>query len=265
MKKIIAALDPMDNPWPVITFAVHLARNNATAIQLVFLALPEGVDYDYPFPNDLSAAEDYFGAQSISGSNAQLIEDKTRLFKYESETAQINFIAEKGITVTDLIKKSQDAGILVADRGASFLAKVLPHLSCPALIAGEDHLPEKVILLFNGTHKSQIAIESYLTLKTQFQNLPTYLISINPGEERENENYLDKLKPFFSDISYKALHGNEQKQLDNFLSGLSGSILVIMGAFGRSEISGFFHKSLTNAGQNEKGVSLLIYHHSMQN
>lgn len=260
MKKIVAALDPMDNPWPVITFATHFAKNDGASLHLVFLTLPEDVDYNYPFPNDLSAAEDFSDRQNITDSNAQLIEDNIRLFKQECESSQIIFISEKNISVEELIKKTEDADILVADEGTGFLKKVLSHIHCPALIAGEDHLPEKVVLMFNNSDNSKFAIESYLSLLTQFQNLPTYLFSINPDDEKENENYLNNLKSSFADISLNVLHGNEEKQMENFMSGMSGNILVIMGAFGRNEISRFFHKSLANSVMKEKRISLFVAH-----
>ncbi|HSN08452.1 MAG TPA: hypothetical protein VLS85_05415 [Hanamia sp.] len=260
MKKIVVVLDPVDNPWPVITFATHFAKNDGATVHLVFLTLPEEVDYNYPYPNDLSIAEDFTTMKNISESNAQLIEDKIQLFKQEFESSQIIFISEKNISVEDLIKKTEDADILIADEGTGFLKKVLPHIHCPAFIAGEDHLPEKVVLMFNNSDNSKYAIESYISLLPQFQKLPTFLLSINPDDEKENENYLNNLKFSFADISLKSLYGNMENQMEDFLSGLSGHILVIMGAFGRTEISRFFHKSRANSVMKEKNVSLFIAH-----
>ncbi len=120
MKKILAALDPMNTPWPVITFATHFAKNNGASVHLVFLTLPEDVDYNYPFPNDLSAAEDFTNRKNISDSNAQLIEDKIQLFKQECESSQISFSFEKNISVEELIKKTGDADILIADEKQIF-------------------------------------------------------------------------------------------------------------------------------------------------
>ena len=260
MKKIVAALDPMDNPWPVITFATHFAKNDGASVHLVFLTLPEEVDYNYPYPNDLSAAEDFTTRQNISDSNAQLIEDNIQLFKQECESSKTRFSSEKNISIEELIKKTEDADLLVADEGTGFLKKVLPHIHCPALIAGEDHLPEKVVLMFNNSDNSKFAIESYISLLPQFQKLPTFLLSINPDDEKENENYLNNLKSSFTDISLKSLYGNVEKQMEDFLSGLSGHILVIMGAYGRSEISRFFHKSRANSVMKEKNISLFIAH-----
>lgn len=260
MKKIVAVLDPIDNPWPVITFSTHLAKNDEASVRLVFLTLSEEVDYNYPYPNDLSTAEDFTTRKNISDSNAQLIDDNTHLFKQECERAQIIFIAEKNISSEELINKTEEADILVADEGTGFLKKVLPHIHCPALIAGEDHLPEKVVLMFNKSDNSKLAIESYISLLPQFQKLPTFLLSINPDDEKENENYLNKLESSFEDISLRSLYGKVENQMEGFLSGLSGHILVIMGAFGRSEISGFFHKSRAKSVMKIKNVSLFIAH-----
>ena len=220
MKNILVALDPINTPWPVITFATHFAKNNGASVHLVFLSLPEDVNYNYPFPNDLSAAEDFTNKKNISDSNAQLTEDKIQLFKQECESSQISFSFEKNISVEELIKKTGNADILITDAEADFLPKVLPHLHCPALIAGEDHLPQKAVLLFNNSNNSKWAIESYSSLLPQFQNLPTYLLSINPDNEKENVNYLNNLKSSFADISLKSLHGNVENQIADFLNDL---------------------------------------------
>ena len=261
MKKIITALDPIDSPWPVIRFATHFAKNYSASIHLVFLVLPQAdLDYSYPFPNDLSIAEEIPDQKKISESNDQLIEDSTSLFRQECESSGINFSFNKKVSAEELIKKTADADILIADKGANFLQKVLPHLHCPAIVANEDNLPEQAVLMFNNSTSSKFAIDSYISLLPEFKNLATYLLSINPDEEKENESYLPKLKSSFTDISYKSLHGNEEQKTSDFLSGLSGRVLVVMGAFGRSGISRFFHKSLANSVVKEDNVSLFIAH-----
>ncbi len=261
MKKIIIALAPIDSILRVTTIATEIAKNHSADIHLVFLSLPtEKLDYGYPFPNDLSSAEDFPDGKNITDSNEQLIEDKLKLFKEECASAQISFSFEKNISLEQLIKETTDADLLVADRSADFLPKVLPHLHCPAFIAAEDHLPEKVVLMFKNSASSKFAIENYISLLPEFKNFTTWLLSINPDDEKENGDYLTNLKSSFTDISMKSLHGKVEKETEHFLSEISGHILVIMGSFGRSEISRFFHESLANSVMEEKGVSLFIAH-----
>ena len=162
MKKIVTALAPIDTPWPAMKISTRVAKNHSAEIHLVFLSSAgDDVDYNYPYPNDLSLAEDLPVGKLISESNQELIEDKLDLFKQECGSAGINLSFEKNISVEMLIKETDDADILVADEGANFLSDILPNLHCPAFIAGDDHLPEKVVLLFNNSDNSKFAIEKY--------------------------------------------------------------------------------------------------------
>lgn len=262
MKKIITALAPIDTPWPAMRISTQLAKNHSAEIHLVFLTLPGAdVDYTYPYPNDLPIAEDFADGKIISESNRELITDKLNLFKQECESAGINLSFERNISIEKLIKESANSDILVADEGADFLSKILPHLQCPAFLAGDDHLPEKVVLMFNNSDSSKFAIEKYSDLLSEFKDLPTFLLSINPKDENVNQNYVQQnLNSRFSDISMKSLTGKVEKQMEHFLSELPGHILVVMGAFGRSEISRFFHESLADTVMRDKTVSLFIAH-----
>jgi len=262
MKKIITALSPIDTPWPAMRIATAIARNHSADIHLVFLIIPgEDVDYSYPYPNDLSSAEDFPDGKIISESNRELINDKLDLFKQECETAGINLSFEKNVSVDKLTNDTASADLLIADEGANFLSKILPRLHCPAILAGDDHLPDKVVLLFNNSDSSKFAIEKYTSLLTEFKNLHTFLLSINAKDENATQQYLqEKLVADFSDISIKSRMGKVKQELEDFLSDLPGHVLVVMGAFGRSEISRFFHESLANTVMKEKRVSLFVAH-----
>jgi nucleotide-binding universal stress UspA family protein len=262
MKKIITALSPIDTPWPAMRLATAIARNHSADIHLVFLILPdEDVDYNYPYPNDLSSAEDFPDGKIISESNRELINDKLDLFKQECETASINLSFEKNISFDKLTKDTANTDLFIADEGADFLNKILPRLNCPAILAGDDHLPDQVVLMFNNSESSKFAIEKYCSLLPEFKNLQTFLLSINPGDENENQQYVqEKLSSQFADISIKARRGKVKQELEKFLSELPGHVLVVMGAFGRSEISRFFHESLANTVMKEKRVSLFVAH-----
>lgn len=262
MKKIVAALAPIDPPWSAMRISIQLARNHSAEIHLVFLILPgEDVDYAYPYPNDLPITEDFPDGEIISESNQELIKDKVNLFKQECASAGIKLSFERNISVEQLVKETAGADLLVADKGADFLSKILSHVHCPAFIVTDDHLPEKVVLMFNNSDSSKFAIEKYSDLFPEFKNLPSFLLSINPKHESEIQNYLQKnLSSTFTNISIRSLSGKVEIQMDHFLSELPGHILVVLGAFGRSEISRFFHESLADTVLRNKTVSLFIAH-----
>lgn len=258
MKKIICALDPIDSPWPVIAFATHFAKNNVASVSLLFLTLPGAdTDYSYSFPNDLSSAENIPGERSIAESNDQLTEDNMRVFKEELEPVVKTFSSGKITAVDDLIERTTGSEMLIANKGANFLSETLPNLTCPVLIAGEDHLPEKVVLLFNQSDGSKIAIEKYIALLHEYLHLPTILLAVN-GHEEENEVYFTRLKSSFEEISIKSLEGDEEKKIKSFLSGLSGHILVVLDGVARSGISRLFHESLIDSLLKETNISVFF-------
>ncbi len=261
MKKILTVLSPIDTPWPAMKIATQVAKNHVAEIHLAFLSLPgNDLDYNYPFPNDLSSAEDFPDGKIISESNMQLIEDKLDLFKNECASANISLSFEKSISVNQLIDKTSTADLLVADGSADYLSQILPDLHCPVFIAADDHLPEKAVLMFNNSDSSRFAIDKYIALLPEFKDLPTSLLSINPGDKDENKIFLENVKSSFTDISSKSLDGNAGQVTEDFLTALNGHILVVMGAFGRSAVSRFFHKSLAESVMKEKNVSLFIAH-----
>jgi len=263
MKKIVTVFYAIDTPWHVINFATWFAKEQSAVIHAVFLkADKENFNADYPFPNDLSITEPDT-AERISDSNNELIDKNILLFKEECELGRIPFSARKNLSVQQLIDETADADLMVADSRSDLLEKVLPRIHCPAFLASEDELPQKVVLMYYNSTSAKLAIEAYLSLLPQFKNLPAYLVSINPEKagEKEMEIYIkEKLQPHFTNLILKTLHGNREQEMKNFLSELQGHIVVVMGAFGRSALSGFFHQSLANVALGEKNISLFIAH-----
>jgi hypothetical protein len=261
MKKIITVLRPIDSPWPAMRISTFIAKKNSAAIHLVFLtSSSKDVDYNYPFPNDLSTVDDISGDQQISESNQGLIEDKLELFKQECQSVGIDLSFEKNISIEELARQTADADLLVADEGGDFLPDILNHIQCPAFLAAFDQLPERSVLMFNNDENSRYAIESFSNLLTGLADLPTILLSINPKEENILKEYANQLKTNFPGISIKSLNGKVKNEMEKFLSGLPGHVLVVMGGFDRSEISEFFHESLAKKVIRDKKYSLFIAH-----
>jgi len=264
MKKILTAFSAIDTPWHVINFATRIAKENSAVIQAVFLNMEkESVNEDYPFPNDLSITEDKNTFENISDNNNELVEENIKLFKKECDRSGISFSATKNISIPDLINETADVDLMMADSGTEFLEKVLPEIHCPAFLASRDELPENVVLMYNNTPSSKFAIESYLSLLPQFKDLPTFLLCINPGNtaEKEMNIYLkETLEPHFTNLTLKSIHGKTEHEMKNFLLAFSGHVVVVMGAFGRSSFSRFFHESLANLALSLKNISLFIAH-----
>jgi nucleotide-binding universal stress UspA family protein len=110
---------------------------------------------------------------------------------------------------------------------------------------------------------SRNAIEKFAALFPRLTTLPAQLVSINLKEEEQlaNEQYINhKLMDVYTKLTKYSLHGNIEKELLKFLGEESERIMVVMGAFGRSDVSRFFRDSLAKVILEKTRLSLFIVH-----
>jgi hypothetical protein len=266
MKKILIVFYPDVSPWHVITFAIKLAKQNSAVIHSVYLSEKrDRINSDYPFPNDLSMAEDLSKEKDIFDENNQLIEDNLKAFKKECELKGVVFSIEKNISIKQLIDKTAGSDLLIADSAFNFIGKVLTNIHCPALITSSNEMPQKIALLYDNSPSAKLAIETYIPLFPEFANLPTELLSINPNQEDEFEMqqyFKEKLQPHFPNLTLHVEKGNKKNVLEDFLNQLPWQVLLVMGAFGRSALSDFFNPSFGRSALKRKGITLFIAHNN---
>ncbi len=211
MKKILIAFNVLDRALNVIYFAIKFAEKNSASIHAVFLKPgKEGFNSDYFFPNDLSNAEDLKYGESLSESNAELIDDNIQLLKDECEAAGILFSSEKNSTTQQLIEKTPKVDLFIADSQSSFIDKILPHIYCPSFLTAGNEWPQNIILMYDNSSRGNRAIEKYISLFPEFKDVPTYFLSINLDEESEEEKELffnEKLDPVFKRCGFKIIKG----------------------------------------------------------
>ena len=155
MKKILTASGAIETPWHVISFATKFAKEHSAVINGFFLSRnKEKIDSQYPFPNDLSITEEY-NVENIADDNNALIDDNIKIFKDECEAAGIYFSADKDVSVQQLIDKTLDADLLIADTKFPFLERILPHIHCPEFLPSEKELPQNIVLMYDGSASSK--------------------------------------------------------------------------------------------------------------
>jgi hypothetical protein len=264
MKKILTAFYSSVTPVHIIAFAVQFARQNSAAIHAVYLSESrEPINSDYPFPNDLSMAEDFSEKKDISDEDNKLIEDNIKAFKKECELNGITFSFQKNFSIDELIDQTTDSDLLIIDSEGDFMQKILKNIHCPALITSTNEVPQKVILMADNSTSSKLAIEAYILLFPEYLRLTTSFVSINPQQKDEKEMkiyFKEKLQSHFPDLTFQKLDGKVKNEFENFLNQIAVPVLVVMGAFGRSSLSEFFHPSLAKTALKQKKVSLFIAH-----
>jgi hypothetical protein len=262
MKKILTAFHPSVTPIHVITFAVRFAKQNSALIHAVYLSeSKERVNSDYPFPNDLSITEDVSSAKNISEENSQLIEDYIKVFKNECLLNGITCSIEKDFSVEQLIDKTADSDLLITDSEINFPEEVFSKIHCPAFITSTNEKPQQVILMSDNSFSGKIAIETYISLFPEYLRLTTSFVSVKPQQEDEKEMkiyFKERLQSHFPDLTFQKLDG--KNEFESFLDQIAVPVLIVMGAFGKSSLSEFFHPGLAKTALKEKGVSLFIAH-----
>ena len=261
LKKIITLFDVLNAPWHVVSFAITIARENNLPVTGVFIRAGTRQGLKYPFPNDMGFTTSR--GESLSGENEQLTNDNIQMFKDECETAGITFEIRKETSIDDLLTGQQEGDLVIADTRADFLDGLLPKLTCPVCLTSQNDLPGKVILLLDENPASRIAIEKFASIFPHLTRLPATVISINltPEQRSANNIYVEqKLEQLFSSLKITALQGDVEKELVNFLNEDQKHVIIIMGAFGRSRVSRFFHQSLANVVLQDTKYSLFIVH-----
>jgi len=106
------------------------------------------------------------------------------------------------------------------------------------------------------------ALKMFAYIFPELNDLPSFLVNVSSGKisalphEEDLRTWLSKR---YSNMQTIMLHGTEREELERFIASHPDSI-VVMGAYGRSGISRFFHKSLANTVIQHTKSHLLITH-----
>jgi nucleotide-binding universal stress UspA family protein len=263
MKKIITLFDVQNTPWHVLSFAIKIAKQNSLPVTGVFLQYHKRSDQKYPFPSDLGLTKGKLSDEFISHENDLLTDDNINLFKDECENAGVNFEINKAMMISDVISKSAQDELIIADTRAPFLDELLPGISTPICLTSEDDLPRKLVLLLDEGNSSRNAIKTFAATLPQLTSLPAEVVSINLNEQQSSENEMyvtNNLQGLFPSLTIQRLVGNVEKTLLKFLNDKQDHVMVVMGAFGRSQVSRFFKDSLANVILENTRLSLFIVH-----
>ncbi len=263
MKKILVVFNGINAPWHILRFATNIAKTSDAVVHGIFLMDREIKD---PYPNDLALTETDVTRGTVIEEDAILESHNISMFENTCKISGVDCQVEKNVLLEELIEQSRQADLIIADTTPDFqeysLNDILKDSHCPVcLVSINTPVVEKILLLYNGSASSKFAIEKFNDLFTKWAHLPATLLTINPSEKFENDEFLNNWLPkHFKQLDNVQLHGNEKKELVNFLNKDANNVLVVMGAFGRNIISRFFHHSLSNIILNETKVSLFTTH-----
>lgn len=267
---ILVVLNGLLTPQHVVGSAINIAKTTSSFLHAVFVDY--GIDlaeYNYPFPNDLSLTRNYLTGKTIAEEHAEILKDSIKLFKDECQAAKVDFSleADQEISILRLKELSALSDLIIADANENLrryhIADLLIDAHCPILLASKEvNKIENIIFNYDGRFSSLYAIKMFTYLFPEWRNLSIHLIHITKDksnelpEEKEIKSWLSR---HYENIQIKILHGDIREELVNYTKSIPDS-LAVMGSFGRSAMSRFFHKSLANYAIEEGKSSLFISH-----
>jgi len=271
MEKILVAINANQINTNVLNFACFIAKLTHSKLTGVFL---ENNEEPAIIPEEsLHIPHDEF---IDAASRAGLWNDNIRLFKETCENRGANCTVhlDEGVPVADIIKESRFADLLIVDPEMSlgdkqeavptgFIREVLAKSECPVVIAPFSFYGiDEVLFAYDGSAASVFAIKQFTYLLPELADKRVTILHVNEDDDKtviEKDKVGELLQMHYSAIGFKTLHGNASNELFEYLLGKK-NVFVVMGAFGRSMLSGFFRHSTAELVVKTINLPVFIAH-----
>jgi nucleotide-binding universal stress UspA family protein len=263
MKKISAAFDGLKFSESTLKYAIQFAERSRALLSGVFLESFLYNSYDL---------YDLLGSHGISQVKMKHILEKDKNTRHKSSAvferackkAQINYTIhhDKSLAMQELLKESIYSDLLLIgadetlshikdERPTQFIRELLAETQCPVLILPREYKEiEKVVLLYDGKPSSVHAIKMFNYMMPWLGDKDTEVISVtDPNEARElhDESLIREfIQCHYPDAGYTLLTGEPAEEIINYLKHIPQNILVVLGAYQRSQVSRWFKTSMAD-------------------
>lgn len=273
MKKIIIAFDNLSFSESALDFAVKL--NETEQILLVGAFLPQSA---------ISALWSYAETVPVGmlmplmeQENLNEVKKHIDIFSRVCENNNIDFRIHEDFndfSIQELIRESRFADLVIiggdgfyqkaADKVPNaFVKDVLHRVECPVLLFPEKALfPENILLAYDGSADSVLAIKSFAYLFNKLISKPAHLVYANNKDDQEfpeKMNIEELVTQHFLDIKITHQAFDPKKFMATWAENIYAPILVA-GAYGRSGLSRLFSPSIMNEIITDQKIPLFIAH-----
>jgi nucleotide-binding universal stress UspA family protein len=275
MEKILLALDGVQMNTGVLDFSSWLALSGKAKITAVFLdnllteerlvAQGEGIN---PPVWQLDKA-----AETQTRKNL-LLQQNISVFKQAFDRQGVRYAVheDKGDPAKEIIRESRYADLLVVDPATSFnnsfegcptpfVRDILTDAECPVIIApGNFEGINEIIFTWDGGRSSMFAIKQFCHLFPGMDDKRVTLLKVNQnGEEAVCTELKEWMSSHYSVIGFETLEGDAATALLAYLLKKK-QVLIVMGAYGRNQLSRFFKHSLADLLIKTLNQALFIAH-----
>lgn len=277
MKKIIAAFDSLGFSESTLQYAISLTKQHDAHLVGVFLQESTRIGYAVyaTIVKQADSGKSIF--DEIDNADKVTINNAITEFESGCRKAKINYSIhkDKKNALEELLHETAFADLLVIDAWETFsyiennlpgwfIKNVLHDAQCPVLVVPKKFNPiKKLILLYDGRPSSIQAIKMFNYILPEMSNLETKLLSAKKDNSTlhlpDNKLMKEWMKRHYQNVTYQVLKGHE-KEIAKILSHEGPDILVIAGAYHRSSLSMWFHKSLADLLLRETNAPVFITH-----
>ena len=271
MKKILLAIDAGHMDTEVIHFACNIATLSHSTLTGYFLSDSTEVEpvvnmaFGMPYVELLATAPT--AAEQKQLAHIQQFERTcaVRGVRCTVQNDSAQYAAES------IIEESRFADLVIVQPTLSFEKKIeeaptglvkqiLAHAECPVLVAPLKVAGiEEIVFAYDGSPSAVFAIKQFTYLFPELSDKKAIVLQVNKDDTipvTEKEKLGKWLRSHYSSIGFQVLQGKASEELYGHLLGKQNTI-VVMGAFGRSWLSGLFKPA--TAGLLLKTINLPFF------
>ena len=278
MKKILLAIDAGHMDTEVIHFACNIARLTHSTLTGVFLS---------NYIEEVQMVNTVIGMPYVENVITGNIPDTVLQQKQAAHIQQFEKTCDvKGVRclvqcsntkdpARTIIEESRFADMVIVqatmlfekrqdEAPTGFVKEVLAQAECPVIVAPLSlERIEQIVFAYDGSASAVFAIKQFAYLFPEFSDKKAIVLQVNKEETMpvtEKEKLGKLLRMHYSGIGFQVLQGKPSDELFGYLLGQQNTI-VVMGAFGRSWLSGLFKPATAGLLLKTINLPFFITHH----
>jgi nucleotide-binding universal stress UspA family protein len=278
MKKFIAVFDGFKMSESTLEYAIQLSK--LADAHLVGVFIEDFLYHSYSIYHVLETSEKAKELIKELNEEDKKTRDEAALkFQKACEKAKLNFSIhrDKGLALQELLHESIFADLIIINENddfrrkeeespTSFMKELLRDIQCPVLVVPNIvRAIDKVVLLYDGSPSSVYAIKSFSYIFDKILNVPIEVFTVRDQfmeKKRLPDNKLMRefMKRHFSVITYTVEKGDATEGIIAHFQNFGENVLVVLGAYRRSDFSRKFKTSMADILMKELGTLLFIAH-----
>jgi nucleotide-binding universal stress UspA family protein len=280
MLNYLAVFDGYKISKSTMDYAIQVA--GATKANVVGVFLDEFIYRSYNVYKVMTTNKNYDAVMKELDEKDKLKRDEAvQFFQKACTKSGISFSIhrDKSIALQELKHESMFADLIIINEFETFttqeeksptrfIKELLSDVQCPVLVVPNTFKPvDKIVLLYDGAPSSVYAIKMYSYLFGNRQELPIEVYTVNEGAKAnlhlpDNKLMRGFVTRHFPNATFTIAKGDAEEKIQDYLQNYKENVLVVLGAYRRSEVSRFFKTSMADILMQKLDTPLFITHNN---